>query len=193
MTIWKKLFGGTSATPADASRLPLASQVTDKQSLDLFASKTVFALIGVVPKGTSGPRSDAERQSYIWALYEASNPKMSAVVKGDKHVIRAYYYELPHMKPGHLLDPDHWFDAQEEYRLPGQYSSLIHFLNIAGNRLRFRLQEPGKPESKFDVAIPPALAGQLAAGPADVTMITVFASNEPLCIPTMWPLRPKTT
>lgn len=188
MSLWKK----RAAAPAPKSdELPLASQLTDKQSMDLLAPKTIFALIAVVPDGANGPQSEEERQEYVWALYEATNPKMCSAIKGDRHIIRAYYFESRHMRRGEILGPDHWFDAEEEFRIPDQYSSIIHFLSIEAGRIRFRLQAPGKPESRFDVAVPEGLEAQLAAGPADVTLITVFTSNEPLCVPTMWPLRPK--
>ena len=194
MGLFSSLFGRSKPAPqpTGSSQLPLASEVTEKQSMDLLRPQDIYALVAVVPQGTAGPQSDQQRQDYVWALYEAASPKLCQAIKGDRNVIRAHYFESPHMRRGELLGSDHWFDAQEHYRLPGVYSSLIHFLSIQGDLLRFRLRDPSKPaESKFDVRVPTSLLPVLAAGPSDVTLITVFTSNKPICIPTMWPLRPK--
>lgn len=191
MSFWKKLFGGSASKTPETTDLPLAVNVAKNQSLDLVAADTVYAIIAVVPKSASEQVSEEKREEYVWAVYEAANPLMCRVLQKAKDVVRVYYFESSHLKVGRIPGQDHWFDAQEYYRLPDTYGSIIHFLDFREGRLRFRLQEPGKPESKFDVAVSEALRPIIDRGPRDVMLITVFKAFKPICIPTKWPLRHK--
>ena len=191
MSFWEKLFGSSSSGSSSTTNLPLAENVTKNQSLALVAANTVYAIIAVVPKSASEKMPKDKHEEYVWTLYEAANPLMGRALSKARDVVRAYIYESPHYRVGSIPEQDHWFDAQDHYRLPDSYGAIIHFLDLRKERLRFRLQAPGKPESKFDVAISQALRPLIDSGPRDIMLITVFKANEPLCVPTMWPLRSK--
>ena len=150
----------------------------------------VMTLILIFGKGAPGPSSEKAREKLVWRVFSLVNPALYSVLP-DREQVTAHLVETGAMEQDGHIDPDDFLDILDDLQVPNMASSYIQSLKLKDKKITIWLREARRPDKHFEIVLdePIVLTGFKPL--EDATLITVYASDTPKLMSSLWPALPK--
>jgi hypothetical protein len=150
----------------------------------------VMALILLVKKDAIVPASKSARDDLLWRVFSAVNPELYASLP-DRDQVKTHLYQTGAMKADGYIEPDDYLDPLDDLQIPNMASGYIQALKLANKKITIWLREAGTKDKEFNIELTKPLVTSGFSPPEDATLITIYASDMPKLMSTLWPALPK--
>ncbi len=151
----------------------------------------VMALILLVKDDAQVPSSPGLQDRLVWHIFNLVNPKLYEVLP-DRSQVKTHLYKTSAMWADGHIDPDDFLDPLEDLEIPNMASGYIQTLKLAEEKITLWLREKGSKDKEFKIELTEPLTIDGYSPPKNVTLITIYASDTPKLMSSLWPALPKT-
>ena len=150
----------------------------------------VMALILLVKKDAVVPKSKSARDDLLWRVFSAVNPELYASLP-DRAQVKTHLYQSAAMRTDGYIEPDDYLDPLDDLQIPNMASGYIQALRLANRKITIWLREANTKDKEFDIKLTKPLVTSGFSPPEDATLITIYASDTPKLMSSLWPALPK--
>ena len=150
----------------------------------------VMAIILLVKKDASLPSQESAQRELVWQIFRLVNPALFEVLP-DRAQVKTHIYQTPAMRTDGYIEPDDYIDPLDDLDIPNMASGYIQALKITKRDITIWLREAGTQDKTFRIELDEPFITKGFMPFEDASLITIYASDMPKLMSTLWPALPK--